>query len=132
MKMHSRRCRYTSLLVPFLLAVLSVQAFSQSGYHLIKQIKLGGDGGWDILTFDAKAHRLYISRSTHVMVVDVDSGAVVGDIPNTQIGIKLGGDGGWDILTFDAKAHRLYISRSTHVMVVDVDSGAVVGDIPNT
>lgn len=83
MKMHSRRWRYTFLLVPSLLAVLSVQAFSQSGYHLIKQVKLGGEGGWDALTFDAKAHRLYISRSTHVMVVDADSGALVGDIPNT-------------------------------------------------
>jgi YVTN family beta-propeller protein len=56
---------------------------SSSGYHVIKQVKLGGDGGWDALTFDAKAHRLYISRSTHVMVVDVDSGALVRDIPNT-------------------------------------------------
>jgi YVTN family beta-propeller protein len=83
MKTHSRRWRYTFLLVPSLLAVLSVQAFAQPGYHLIKQVKLGGEGGWDILTFDAKAHRLYISRSTHVMVVDTDSGALVGDIPNT-------------------------------------------------
>jgi YVTN family beta-propeller protein len=83
MKMHSRRWIHTFLLVPSLLAALSVQAFSQSGYHLIKQVKLGGEGGWDALTFDAKAHRLYISRSTHVMVVDVDSGALVGDVPNT-------------------------------------------------
>jgi YVTN family beta-propeller protein len=63
--------------------VLNAQPKSSSGYHVIKQIKLGGDGGWDALTFDAKAHRLYISRSTHVMVVDVDSGVMVGDILNT-------------------------------------------------
>ncbi|MDQ2921610.1 MAG: YncE family protein, partial [Acidobacteriota bacterium] len=54
-----------------------------SGYHLLKKFVLGGDGGWDLLTFDGAAHRLYISRSTHVMVVDTDSGAIVGDIPNT-------------------------------------------------
>jgi YVTN family beta-propeller protein len=57
---------------------------SPSGYHLIKQVKLGGDGGWDYLTFDAKGKRLFISRATHVMVVDADTFAVVGDIPDTQ------------------------------------------------
>lgn len=53
------------------------------GYHLLKKFVLGGDGGWDLLTVDSAARRVYISRSTHVMVVDTDSGAIVGDIPNT-------------------------------------------------
>ena len=77
------RYLYTSLFLSFLIISLNAQAPAQSGYHVIKKITLGGDGGWDALTFDAKAHRLYISRSTHVMVVDVDSGALVGDIPDT-------------------------------------------------
>src|SRR6267154_1181286 len=55
-----------------------------SGYHITKTIKLGGDGGWDYLTVDAKARRVYVSRGTHVMVVDADTGAVIGDIPNTN------------------------------------------------
>src|SRR5215475_7148097 len=55
-----------------------------SGYHLAKTFKLGGEGGWDYLTVDSKARRVYLSRGTHVMVVDADSGAVVGDIPNTN------------------------------------------------
>jgi YVTN family beta-propeller protein len=53
------------------------------GYHLIKTYKLGGDGGWDYLTFDSASNRLYISRSTHVIVIDADSGQSVGDIPDT-------------------------------------------------
>jgi YVTN family beta-propeller protein len=60
-----------------------VGAKSTSGYHLLKKFVLGGEGGWDLLTFDAAANRLYIPRGTHVMVVDPDSGAIVGDIPNT-------------------------------------------------
>jgi DNA-binding beta-propeller fold protein YncE len=56
---------------------------TQSGYHVIKKTILGGDGGWDFITFDDPGHRLFISRSTHVIVVDVDSGKVIGDIPNT-------------------------------------------------
>lgn len=56
---------------------------SDSGYHIIKRLKVGGEGGWDYLTVDEAARRLYISRSTHVMVIDIDSDKVVGDIPNT-------------------------------------------------
>ncbi len=66
-----------------LLASLALAAGS-SGYHVAKKTVLGGDGGWDYLTVDAKARRIYISRSTHVMVVDADSAAVVGDIPGTN------------------------------------------------
>lgn len=53
------------------------------GYHVVNTFKLGGDGGWDYLTADASARRIYISRGTHVMVVDADSGKSVGDIPDT-------------------------------------------------
>jgi DNA-binding beta-propeller fold protein YncE len=56
----------------------------KSGYHLIKKVKLGGEGGWDYLSVDAASRRLFISRGTHVMVVDADQGTVVGDIPDTQ------------------------------------------------
>jgi YVTN family beta-propeller protein len=63
---------------------LARQQKSPPGYHVVKQFKLGGDGGWDYLTFDAKGNRLFISRSTHVMVVDAEKGTVLGDIPDTQ------------------------------------------------
>ena len=53
------------------------------GYHVIKTYKLGGDGGWDYITFDPASNRLYISRSTHVIVIDADSGRPVGDILDT-------------------------------------------------
>jgi len=53
------------------------------GYHLIKTYKLGGQGGWDYLTLDRTSNHLYISRSTHVIVINPDSGEPVGDIPDT-------------------------------------------------
>jgi DNA-binding beta-propeller fold protein YncE len=53
------------------------------GYHVVKTLKVGGNGGWDYLTADADAHRLYISRGTHVVVLDTESGKTVGDIPDT-------------------------------------------------
>jgi DNA-binding beta-propeller fold protein YncE len=62
----------------------SNQSPGTSGYHLIKKLELGGSGGWDYLFVDSDARRLYVSRATHVVVVDVDSGNVIGDIPNTN------------------------------------------------
>src|SRR5260370_22147049 len=55
-----------------------------TGYHVIKKISVGGEGFWDYLALDSEARRLYISRATHVMVLDADSGDTVGDIPNTE------------------------------------------------
>ena len=75
---------FACLLLAFLSASALAQQKSPSGYHVVKQYKLGGDGGWDYITYDAKGNRVFISRSTHVMVVDADSGNVVGDIPDTQ------------------------------------------------
>ncbi len=53
------------------------------GYQTVTTYKVGGEGGWDYLTTDSDARRVYISRGTHVMVIDADSGKSVGDIPDT-------------------------------------------------
>jgi outer membrane protein assembly factor BamB len=60
------------------------QAQESSGFKVSRRIALGGQGGWDYLTFDAGARRLYIARAIRVMVVDVDSGKLVGEIPGTN------------------------------------------------
>jgi DNA-binding beta-propeller fold protein YncE len=63
------------------LGLLFVEA--ASGYHLIGEIKVGGEGGWDDLTVDSAARRLYVSHATHVVVVDLDARKILGDIPDT-------------------------------------------------
>ena len=65
-----------------LFAVLLAAAVTVN-YHLAATHVLGGEGGWDYLSFDPATKHLFISRSTHVMVVDPQTGTVVGDIPNT-------------------------------------------------
>lgn len=69
-----------TLLFPFLLSAAS----PFGGYHVLKTIPIPGDGGYDYLTVDGAARRLYISHGTQVEVLDVDSGAIVGKIPNTK------------------------------------------------
>src|SRR6185312_8808173 len=64
-------------------SIISGAAPAPTHYELKQKYVLGGDGGWDYLTFDAAGKRLFISRATHVMVVDPYKGSVVGDIPDT-------------------------------------------------
>ncbi|MFY9905133.1 MAG: YncE family protein [Terriglobales bacterium] len=64
-------------------ALALVAAATPVGYKVVNTWKLGGDGGWDYLTADSEGHRLFISRATHVMVIDTKSGKQVGDIPDT-------------------------------------------------
>ena len=71
-------------LFPLMIVAGGVAAPPEGGYHVIKKVTLGGDGFWDYLKVDPDGRRLYISRGTHVMVVDADTYAVVGDIPDTQ------------------------------------------------
>jgi DNA-binding beta-propeller fold protein YncE len=72
-----------SMIMTLLLAAGTILAASAPGYKVVKTYKLGGDGGWDYLTFDNSTQQLYISRATRVMVVDVNSGKQVGEIADT-------------------------------------------------
>ncbi|MEY2482935.1 MAG: hypothetical protein QOK24_1463 [Verrucomicrobiota bacterium] len=70
------------LTVGCLFALLNAAAAEQS-YKLVQEIPIGGEGGWDILTIDSAAHRLYLSHATKVVVVDLDKNAVAGEIADT-------------------------------------------------
>lgn len=53
-------------------------------YSVTDRIHAAGSEGWDYLSVDTAAHRLYISRGTHVIVADTAGNTVVGDIPGTD------------------------------------------------
>jgi len=78
-----RSRRRTVLCCGFILQLSTLVVAADSSFRLVATYLLGGDGGWDYLSLDSSARRLYISRSTHVIVIDVDSGKPVGDIPDT-------------------------------------------------
>jgi len=100
-------------------------AGSPAGYRLHKTIPLGGDGGWDYLAFDSAARRLYVTRATRVIVLDPDTGKVVGEIPNLSgvHGVALASDLG-----------RGFISngRADKVTVFDLKSLMVLSELKST
>jgi DNA-binding beta-propeller fold protein YncE len=96
---------------------------ADENYHLLKKVVLGGEGFWDYLICDSAARRVYISRGPHVMVVDADSYAVVGDIPGTDgvHGIALAPEFG-----------RGFTSngRANAVTIFDLKTLKVLGTVP--
>jgi DNA-binding beta-propeller fold protein YncE len=71
----------------FVLLAISSVAFTlpadPPNYHLVKRADVGGRGGWDYLTYDEGGHRVFVSRGNLVIVLDGESGAQVGEIPDT-------------------------------------------------
>src|SRR5256714_10753124 len=64
-------------------AFLCGAAAANQPYQLLTEIPIGGEGGWDILTIDSPANRLYLSHATKVVVVDLNKNNVVGEIADT-------------------------------------------------
>jgi DNA-binding beta-propeller fold protein YncE len=120
------------LLAMSALAAVLASAAAQTGpgYRVVQKVAVGGDGGWDYLTVDPSARRLYVTRGTRVMVFDADSMAPVGEIPNTagvhgvalapELGRGFASDGRASLVTiFDLKTLKT------------VDEVKVTGDNPD-
>src|SRR6266404_2315586 len=65
------------------LTYLCTTALANEPYKFLNEIPIGGEGGWDILTIDSAASRLYLSHATKVVVVDLNKNAVVGEVADT-------------------------------------------------
>jgi len=76
-----RACPLALLL--FIAAVGTYAAPQASGYHVIRRMPVGGEGGWDFVTLDQDGRLLYVTRSTHTMIVDASTGKPVADIPGS-------------------------------------------------
>jgi len=91
-------------------------------YAVVDSVHVGGEGGWDYLTVDPDAHRLYYGRGTRVQVLDLASRKVVGEVPGTPgiHGVALASDLG-----------KGYTSngRDSSVTVFDLKTLAVKGRV---
>ena len=65
------------------LALQCATGIGEEIYKFVTEIPIGGEGGWDILTVDSAARRLYLSHATKVVVVDLEKKAVSGEIADT-------------------------------------------------
>jgi DNA-binding beta-propeller fold protein YncE len=100
---------------------LATLGASPSGYHVFKKVALPGGGGWDYLTVDESARRLYVSHATQVVVLDADSLDIVGKIPDLAgvHGIAVAPDFGRGFIT---------AGQMDKVVVFDLKTLAKVGE----
>jgi DNA-binding beta-propeller fold protein YncE len=94
-----------------------------SAYHIVRKIPVPGSDGWDYLGLDSDTGRLFISRGTHVQVLDDAVGTIVGDIPDTQ---------GVHGIVFAPELDRGFTSngRSNTVTIFDLKTLAKIADAP--
>ena len=94
-------------------------------YRLLQTIPVPGDDGWDHPTVDSAARRLYVTHGTHVAVIDVDSGKLVGKIDNTP---------GAHFTVIDPELGRGFISNggAARLTIFDTTTLATVGEVKST
>ena len=99
----------------------SVEAQKKTDYKVLKTFSLPGNGGWDYIAVND--HKIYVSHSTQVHILDENSGDSIGIIPNTT---------GVHGIAFDNELKRGYTSngRLNNVTVFDLKTNAVITQIP--
>ena len=105
-----------------LLGVIPAARSAETPYRLSARLAVAGDGGWDYPSVDPATHLLYLSRANRVTIVDTATGAVVGEIPDTD---------GVHGIALAADLDRGYIScgKANLVKIFDLKSRAVLASV---
>lgn len=100
-------------------------AHVSAAYHVTRHIAVGGTGGWDYPLVDGASHRLYLSHSDRVEVVDLAQGKVIGTIPKTE---------GVHGIAIAPELHRGFISngRAGTMTIFDLDKLTTIAEVKAT
>jgi hypothetical protein len=147
--MYSRNVS-AGFLIALISFTLSARVAAQGTWAVENIFRIGGEGGMDYVTLNAKNHRLYVPRSTHTMVIDADSGKLLADIPGQkhnhgvalvpEAGRGFISDGSGAVIIFDLKTNAvlgtlaarpdadgiIYDKASGLVLVVSGDDGVLM------
>ena len=146
-----------NLRIAFVVAALALlpccgTAFGQTRWDVKQTWKIGGEGAWDYVTVDSASRRLFVPRTTHTLVLDADSGKVLGDIPGQKSahgvavvpsvgrGFITDGGGAGAIVIFDLKTYAIlgklvttpnsdgiiYDAKMDRVLAVSGDGGVLM------
>jgi len=110
-------------LILALAAPAALFAQPQTSYHVTHTYTLGGEGRWDYVVPDPANHRLFIARQNRVMVVDEDSGTLLGEVT--------GIDGAHGTALAPATGHGFATSGNDQsVVMFDLKTFQPLGRIP--
>jgi DNA-binding beta-propeller fold protein YncE len=113
---------------------LAVQSVHAQSYEITHTYTLGGAGGWDYVVPDAPHHRLFIGRSNRLMVVDMNDGHLIGEVPGingahgaaivpgTHLGYATSGNDS-SIVIFDTRTYkptgRIHAAEDADAIIYD-------------
>jgi DNA-binding beta-propeller fold protein YncE len=114
-----------SVLLALTVSAVAMATPAAAGYRLLQTIPVAGDDGWDHPTVDSAARRLYVTHGTHVVVIDVDSGKLVGKIDNTP---------GVHFTVIDPELDRGFISNggAARLTIFNTKTLATIGEVKST
>jgi DNA-binding beta-propeller fold protein YncE len=110
--------------LPILILSVALASFQAPGqYQISRTYNVGGDGGWDYIVPDPANHRIFIGRQNRVMVVDVNTGSLLGEVTgvNGAHGTAIVGPAGHGFAT---------AGQDGAVIMFDLKSFKVLGKIP--
>jgi len=109
-----------------MVAIMGAPVAYADTYGVFDKFNIGGEGKWDYASLDPASHRLYLSRATHVMVVDTTSGKVVGDIADTPgvHGIAIASDLGRGYISSGKSNQVKVFDLNTHQVVTTLEVGS--------
>lgn len=99
----------SSAFLVFIASAVATAALAAGGYHLVQKVPIPGDDGWDHPAVDTAGRRLYVSHGSHVVVMDVDSGKLVGKIDKTP---------GVHAIAIDSELGRGFITNGPNSLTI--------------
>src|SRR5262245_26249888 len=114
-----------STLLVLCLSTIVMATPAAGAYRLLQTIPIPGDNGWDHPTVDSAARRLYVTHGTHVAVIDVDSGKLLGTIDHTP---------GVHFTVIDPELDRGFISNggAARLTIFNPKTLATIGEVKST
>jgi DNA-binding beta-propeller fold protein YncE len=114
-----------SLLLLLGMGVAAMTTQAAGGYRLVQTIPVAGDEGWDHPTVETAARRLYVTHGTHVVVIDIDSGNLIGKIENTP---------GVHFTVIDPELNRGFISNGSaaRLTIFNTKTLETIGQVKST
>jgi DNA-binding beta-propeller fold protein YncE len=101
----------------------ALHAQSAPSYRVTNTYALGGDGSWDYIVPDPPSHRVYIARQNRVMVVDQDTGKLLGEVTDIN--------GAHGTAIAEGTGHGFATSGNDQsVVIFDLKTFKVLGKLP--
>ena len=112
-------------LFAFLIFGAAEACHAENQYRLLKEIPVGGEGGWDYCSIDSISRRLYVSHTTKVVILDLDTEKVVGEINDTPgvHGLAPAPDLGRGFVSCGRENKAAIVDLKTLAIISKVDTG---------